>query len=186
MKRRHVASNFMKNMYKTTLFAFFISLSMAGQSIELERIGKTDSLVKKDVLFNRLNSKLIELLGGQAKYDKSIIQSDKELGVIKFKQELNYVKSGRSDNGVVKYDVSVFLKDGKFKILFNNFFHEGMGISLMTISQDEEYPHDEKSWLKFRKRAWKELKTYINIQIPLEISTIEKIIKTPTESEKDW
>ena len=173
-------------MYKITLFVFLISLSMAGQSIEFERIGKTDSLAKKEVLFNRLSSKLIEFVGGQAKYDKSIIQSDKELGVIKFKQELNYVKSGRSDNGVVKYNVSIFFKDGKYKIIFNDFFHEGMGISLMTITQDEEYPHEEKSWLKFRKRAWKELKTYINAEIPPEISIIEKIIKTPTELEKDW
>jgi hypothetical protein len=173
-------------MYKIILFAFFISLSMAGQSIEFERIGKTDSLAKKEILFNRLSSKLIELIGGQAKYDKSIIQSDKELGVIKFKQELNYVKSGRSDNGVVKYNVSVFFKDEKFKIIFNDFFHEGMGISLMTITQDEEYPHEEKSWVKFRKRAWKELKTYINTEIPPQIYIIEKIIKTPTELEKDW
>ncbi len=173
-------------MYKITLFTYLISLSMAGQSIEFERIEKTDSLAKKEILFNRLSSKLIELLGGQAKYDKSIIQSNKELGVIKFKQELNYVKSGRSDNGVVKYNVSVFFKDGKYKIIFYDFYHEGMGISLMSITQDENYPHKEKSWLKFRKRAWKELKTYINTEIPLEISIIEKIIKTPTELEKDW
>lgn len=173
-------------MYKTTLFAFFISLSMAGQSIEFEKTGKTDSLAKKEILFNRLSSKLIEIIGGQVKYDKSIIQSDKQLGLIKFKQELNYVKSGRSDNGVVKYNVSVFFKDGKFKIIFNDFFHEGMGISLMTITQDEEYPHEEKSWMKFRKRAWKELKTYINSEIPTQISIIEKIIITPTELEKDW
>ena len=173
-------------MHKITLFAFFISLSMAGQSIEFEKIGKTDSLAKKEILFNRLSSKLIEIIGGQAKYDKSIIQSDKELGVIKFKQELSYVKSGRSDNGFVKYNVSVFFKDGKYKIIFNDFYHVGVGISLMTITQNEEYPHEEKSWLKFRKRAWKELKTYINAEIPLEISIIEKIIKTPTELEKDW
>lgn len=159
---------------------------MSGQSIEFETIGKTDSLAKKEILFNRLSSKLIELIGGQAKYDKSIIQSDKELGVIKFKQELNYIKSGRSDNGVVKYNVNVFFKDGKYKIIFNDFYHEGMGISLMTITQAEEYPHEEKSWLKFRKRAWKELKEYINSEIPTKISIIGKIIKTPTELEKDW
>lgn len=173
-------------MYKITLFAFFISLSMAGQSIEFERIGKTDSLIKKEILFNRLSSKLIELFGGQAKYDKSIIQSDKDLGVIKFKQELNYVKSGRSDNGVVKFNVSVFLKDGKFKIICNDFFHEGMGISLMAITQDDEYPHNEKNWLNFRKKAWKELKPFIDANIPPQISIIESIIKKPIDSEKEW
>ena len=173
-------------MYKILLFVFFISLSATGQSIEFEKIGKTDSLVKKEILFSRLNSKLIEFIGGQAKYDKSIIQSDKELGVIKFKQELNWVKSGRSDNGVVKYNVSVFLKDGKFKIILNDFIHEGMGISLSTITYDEEYPHEQKSWLKFRKRVWKELKVYINSEIPVEISLIEKILTTPTEIEKNW
>ena len=42
------------NMYKITLFAFFISLSMSGQSIEFERIGKTDSLIKKEILFESM------------------------------------------------------------------------------------------------------------------------------------
>lgn len=173
-------------MNKLTFFIFFISVSVAGQSIEFEKIGKTDSLVKKEVLFNRLSSKLIELVGGQAKYEKSVIQSDKEQGIIKFRQELNYVKSGRSDNGIVKYVVSVFIKDGKFKIILNDFVHEGIGISLSTITQDEEYPHEQKSWLKFRKKAWKELKTFINAEIPIEILIIEKILITPTELEKDW
>lgn len=173
-------------MNKLTLFIFLISTSMIGQSIEFEKIEQTDNLIKKEVLFNRLNSKLIELVGGQANYDKSIIQSDKDLGIIKFKQELRYVKSGRSDNGVVKYNISVFLKDGKFKIILNDFFHEGMGISLETITPDEEYPHKSRSWLKFREKAWKELKTYINSEIPLKFSILEKILKTPNELEKDW
>lgn len=159
---------------------------MAGQSIEFEKIGQTDSLVKKEVLFNRLSNKLIELIGGQDKYDKFVVQSNKELGIIKFRQELNYVKSGRSDNGVVKYNVNVYFKDGKFKIIFSDFYHEGMGISLFTITNDEEYPHEKSNYLKFRKKAWKELKTYINIEIPARISAIEKIIITPTEFEKDW
>lgn len=173
-------------MKKLTIFIFFISLSMVGQSIEFEKIGKTDSIVKKEVLFNRLSSKLIEIIGGQAKYDKSIIQSDKELGVIKFRQELIYAKSGRSDNGVINYVVNVFFKDGKYRIILNDFVHEGMGISLSTITQDEEYPHEQKSWLKFRKRAWKELKTYINTEIPVGILIIEKILITPNELEKKW
>jgi hypothetical protein len=173
-------------MYKITLFAFFISLSMVGQSLEFERIGKTDSLIKKEILFDRLSSKLIELFGGQDKYDKFIIQSAKDQGVIKFKQELNYVKSGRSDNGVIKYNVSVFLKDGKFKIIFNDFFHEGMGISLMGITQAEEYPHNEKNWLNFRKKAWKELKPFVESRIPPLISIIESMIREPIDSEKDW
>ena len=172
-------------MIKITIFSLFVTFSLTSQSIVFETIGETDSLIRKEVLFNRLNSKLIEIVGGQANYDNSIIQSDKEQGIIKFKQQLNYVKSSRSDSGFIKYTVNVFFRDGKYKIIFDDFFHNAP-ISLMTITVDEEYPHEQKSWLRFRKKAWKEIKSYINAEIPVEISSIEKIIKSPTELEKDW
>lgn len=172
---------------KLTILTFFISLSMSGQSIEYEKIGKTDSLAKKEIFFNRLSSKLIELCGGQAKYDKNIIQSDKDMGVIKFKQELTYSKGMMaSESGIITYNVNVYFKDGKFKIIFNDFFHTGKGMSFNAITRDEEYPYKETMWLNYRKKAWKEIKIYLNNEIPTRISIIEKIILTPSELEKEW
>lgn len=175
-------------MTKNILLLFFIShLSMFGQSISFEKIVKTDSSDTKEILFDRLNSRLIEHFGGQKKYQESIIQSDKEIGVIKFKYSSVYdPKGNRSDDGFIKYNVNIFFKNGRFKITLTNLIHSGKGISLNKITDSEEYPHDESNFLKFRKKAWKELKQFINVQMPLQTQIIEKLITTPSELEGDW
>lgn len=174
-------------MKKNILYIFLITNSLVlAQPFEFEKIIVTDSLETKDILFNRLSSRLIEYIGGQDKYEKNIIHSDKELGVIKFKQLLAYKKGLRSDDGFVDYNVNVYFKDGRFKIVLSDFIHRGKGISLNKVTYDEEYPHKQSDFLKFRKKAWKELKSYIELEVPAIILSIEMLIQTPTEIENDW
>ena len=130
---------------------------------------------------------MIEVIGSQTKYEKNIIQSDKDLGVIKFKYYFVYDPEGnRSDDGIVNYNVNVFFKDGRFKIILNDIIHKGKGISLYEITNDIEYPHEKSSFMKFRRKAWVELKDYLDIRMYKEIELFEKIILKPTEQEKNW
>ena len=173
---------------KYTIIILFISTSsIFGQPLEFEKVIQTDKTATKEILFDRLSSRLIEYMGSQAIYEKNIMQSDKEIGVIKFNQIMDYNPDGnRSDDGSVNYKVAVFLKDGRFKIILSDIVHEGKGISLYEITMDEEYPHAKSSYLKFRKKAWLELKDFLNVEMPKRISILEELILKKTEQEKDW
>ena len=173
---------------KKTILLFFISTFMSfSQSIEFEKIVQVDSTETKEILFNRLNSRLIEFFGGQEKYNKNIIQSDSSLGIIKFSQVINYdPKGNRSADGQLTFTTSIYFKDGRYKIIFSDFYHEGKGISLYQITKDEEYPHEKSNFLNFRKKAWKELKHFINEEIPKKFNVIQSLINSQTEIEKDW
>ena len=160
---------------------------ISAQSIEFEKVVYADSTATKEVLYNRMNSRLIEFIGNEIAYEKSVIQTDKDLGVIKFKQSLEYdPKGNRSDDGDINYTVNVFFKDGRFKIIFDNIYHVGKGISLYNITNDLEYPHEKRSFLRFRKKAWKELKEYVDLNMPKLFLSYESLILVPTEQEKEW
>jgi hypothetical protein len=109
------------------------------------------------------------------------------LGIIKFKELIGYdPKGNRSDDGVINYTVNVFFKDGRFKIILDDIVHEGKGISLYEVTNDLEYPHEKRNFLKFRKKAWKELKEYVDLNMPKLFPSYENLILVPTEQEEDW
>ncbi|WP_433834647.1 DUF4468 domain-containing protein [Flavobacterium anhuiense] len=173
---------------KIIMILGLISFKCFSQSLVFEKVIYLDSTYSKEILFERLNSKLIEFLGGQDKFNKNIIQSDKSLGVIKFKQELSYNKAEfmNSANGIISYNANVYFKDGRAKIILNSIFHKGMGISMDEITNDAVYPHEEKNYLKYRNRKWTEIKDFVNIELPKNISVIESIIRSPLEQESNW
>ncbi|MFH6935812.1 DUF4468 domain-containing protein [Flavobacterium sp. FlaQc-30] len=170
------------------LFVLTISSNCFSQSLVFEKIVQVDSTKSKEILFERLNSKLIDYYGGQNSFNKNIIQSDKENGVIKIKQEMRYSKNEfmNSANGVIDFNINVFFKKGRCKVLIDNITHTGMGISMGAITEDKEYPHTDKDYLKFRKRKWIEIKDFIYSEMPKKILMIEKILNTPLEQENEW
>lgn len=154
----------------------FISFKGFSQPLIYEKIIHVDSTLAEQVLFERLNSKLIILLGGQDNFNKNIIQSDKQNVTIKFRQELIYTKNEfmNSANGTVCFNANVYFKNGRYKIVIDNIAHKGIGISMNEITQDKEYPYDNSNYLKFRKRKWIEIKEWIELEIPKTIKAIEK------------
>lgn len=187
MKSSEMCRNMLNNKFLLILIAFSLSTKSFAQTVEFEKIIYTDSTSTKEILYNRMNSRLIEFIGNEKQYEKSVIQSDKELGVIKFKQTLNYdPKGNRSDDGEIHYTVNVYFKDGRFKIILSEIFHVGKGISLYEITNDIEYPHEKRNFLKFRKKAWKELKKYVYNNMPNLFLSYENLILVQTEQERDW
>jgi hypothetical protein len=172
------------------LLVLFLILSgnvIYAQSIKFEKVVYADSSATKAVLFNRMNTRLIEFIGNELEYEKNIIQADQDLGIIKFKELIGYdPKGNRSDDGVINYTVNVFFKDGRFKIILDDIVHEGKGISLYEVTNDLEYPHEKRNFLKFRKKAWKELKEYVDLNMPKLFPSYENLILVPTEQEEDW
>jgi hypothetical protein len=177
-----------KLLLLSLLFIITISCNCFSQSLVFEKIIQIDSTKSKEILFERLNSKLIDYFGGQNNFNKNIIQSDKENGVIKIKQEIAYNKNEfmNSANGVIDFNINVFFKKGRCKILIDNIIHTGMGISMGNITEDKEYPYSDTNYLKFRKRKWVEIKEFIYSEMPKKILVIEKILNTPLEQENDW
>jgi hypothetical protein len=175
-------------MKRLIVLAFLIFIAKVyPQAISFEKIIYIDSTTSKEILFERLNSRLIELVGSQDKYSKSVVQADKDLGVIKYKQGLNYHINEfmNSANGEVFFDVNVYFKKGRYKIVIDNIVHKAP-ISLGLMTQDKDYPHEKKDWLKYRKRKWVEIKEWLNSEIPKMIVLIEKSIDKPLEMESKW
>ena len=52
-------------MYRIIVLLLISYSTSNAQSIEFEKIIKVDSIENKEILFNRLSSKLIEHIGGQ-------------------------------------------------------------------------------------------------------------------------
>ena len=174
-------------MKKLFLITLLISSITFSQPVKFERVTQTDSSITKEVLFNRLSSRLINHIEGQDKYEKSIIQSNFETGVIIFNQKMSYnPKGNRSDDGLLHYKVNAYFKDGRFKIILSEIIHEGKGLSLYQLTEDTEYPYEKRNFLKYRIKWWKEVKGFANIEMPKILTKFERIILTPTEQEKDW
>jgi hypothetical protein len=175
-------------MKKALLILAFISIKGFSQPLIYEKVTHLDSTLTEQILFERLNSSLIVLLGGQDNFNKNIIQSDKQNFTIKFKQELTYSKNElmNSANGTIFFNVNVYFKKGRYKIIIDNIVHKGIGISMNELTQDKEYPYNNSNYLKFRKRKWIEIKEWIELEIPKTIVAIEKIINKPLEQESNW
>ncbi|MBC7845518.1 MAG: hypothetical protein H7Y10_03400 [Flavobacterium sp.] len=170
------------------IICLFCLTHIFAQPLIFEKLVIIDSITSKEVLFERLNTRLIDVMEGQDKFNKNIIQSDKEIGVIKYKNVISYDVNEfmNSANGIISYNVNVYFKKGRFKIIIDNIIHKGLGVSMDELTIDIQYPHKHSNYLKYRNRKWVEIKEFINNEIPKHISTVEKLILTPSEQESKW
>ena len=91
--------------------------------------------------------------------------------------------------GYVDYQINIFVKDGRFKIIISDFIHEssvrgqtGFGL----LSHDYNWPHVAvKGYQKTRNRDWRDFKKEAEIYAIMLIEDAEIFITTPLESEND-
>ncbi len=91
--------------------------------------------------------------------------------------------------GYVDYLISIYIKDGRFKIIITDFIHISSvngqtGFGLLTY--DYNWPHvAKKGYQKSRDRDWKDFKKEAEVNALQLIEDAERFISKPLESETD-
>lgn len=125
---------------------------------------------------------------------KHVIQiEDKESGKIMIKaitKTLSYKNMGQIiESGHFKYTLTLSVKDGRYKYLFEDIYFEKTGKNPFTSGSNfaEEYPvlwgNMSKNW---KQKIWDDFKSQAEQEISLIIASIETNINSKKTNSDDW
>ncbi|WP_284464840.1 DUF4468 domain-containing protein [Chryseobacterium sp.] len=174
------------------LSILFLSIFTFSQELKYEEVIAVDSTVTKKELYNRARTWVRQTFN---KKNSSIDVEDESLGeisasgVIDYRNKKSYFGSGCVE-GPIRVNLSIFIKDGKYKYSFHSFDHKGSGgygcrktdYGLITI--DEKAPRP--SWGNPSNKAWKDIKDFINENVQLNVSDLKEAMNKPHESNNNW
>lgn len=166
------------------LFSIFIS----SQEFKFEEVVKVDSTITKDELFNRARSWI-------RKDGKTVIFEDNQRGELSASYIYNYRTDekykGRSCvEGPVKYNIRIFIKDGKYKYIFSSFDHKGSHgnicrpVNFGIISTSDEAPAQGKG-IQYNL-GYADLKEKIKSLVAERISSLKSSMLTKYEGRGEW
>jgi len=172
----------------------FIALSsiLYSQELKYEEVVTVNSKTGKDELYNR--AKLWASQNYNSKSDL-IVSEDKVngeisgIGVIHYRTDKRY-RGHSCVEGPVKYNFSIYVKDGRYKYVFSSFDHKGSNGNLCRagnfgkIMMNDEAPSIGKG-IEYTK-AWKDLKEKISTKVEGLSSELEKTMNRKGESSNDW
>lgn len=91
------------------------------------------------------------------------------------------VKKGSKDVGGVNYDVSIMVKDGRYKFVFTNFVHKDYQKTIGTGGKlEREEPKDG-----FSAKVWADIKVQVDTQIQELIAELKKAMVAKDAAKKD-
>lgn len=154
-------------MKKLVLLPFLLCVFMlpviAQEPISFEKVIKADSIKKNDIYYG-----LKEWVGMNYRSAKSVTEvDDKEAGLLIISPRKDYSMGKLSYlcySGTVKYTVKFQIKDGRFKVVVTNFFHENdpgnndlCNLGLITTSEEFE---GKSAWgaKSYSNKVWKDIK----------------------------
>jgi hypothetical protein len=136
---------------------------MAQEPISFEKVIKVDS-VKSNAIYNGLK----EWIGMNYRSAKSIIEvDDKEAGLLIISPRKDYSIGKLSYmcyDGTIKHTIKFQIKDGRFKVVVTNFFHENnpgnnnlCQVGLITTADEFGGP---SAWgaKSYSNKVWKDIK----------------------------
>ncbi|AZA50335.1 DUF4468 domain-containing protein [Chryseobacterium carnipullorum] len=115
----------MKNII--TILSLFLSTFLFSQDFQFEEVVKVDSTITKDELFNRARTWTSQAFSSK---NNMITTEDKQAGEISGVGHYDYradkkYKGSSCVEGPITYKFSIFVKDGRYKYVFNSFDHKG-------------------------------------------------------------
>ena len=174
-----------------------LSISAYGQNtleysevVEVEGVTQKELFKRARMWFNRTYKDSKEIL--------NII--DKESGELSGKAQTGFTYNsllwGNTVNGIISYRISIYVKEGRYKYVIQQFIHEGAAynggqfkVGLITLDEHCPYQLLSGSYKIPQKRAddiWKDIKEKIYSEKDYLIKSIEKGMKIPSESSDDW
>jgi hypothetical protein len=176
------------------LLLFMPALSFGQTPLIYTDVVKVDS-VSQDELYNRAKVWFTTTFISA----NDVIQLDnKQEGQIVGKPNMNYTPSVFEANvrikGIIKYSISIWLKEGRYKYEITDFIHVPTGVSSYgnidfgLISTDEEFPRINKGMFKkWSNNVWKDIKKQIDSNInPLIENLKEGMLKKTETKNSDW
>jgi len=180
-------------MQKTfTLFILLLSVLTFSQDFRFEEVVKVDSTAKKDELFNRARTWTGQIFSGK---NSLITTEDRQTGEISGVGNYDYRADKEYDGfecveGPVAYKYSIFVKDGRFKYLFNSFVHTGSRgpscrqINYGTLTLMNQAPLKGKGIAD--DRAWADVKEKTASKIQSLVSELKEAMNKKYEGSNDW
>ncbi|WP_284461173.1 DUF4468 domain-containing protein [Chryseobacterium sp.] len=176
----------------TTFSMMWLSVLTYSQELKYEEVVITESTATKDELYYRARRWIGQNFN---KKTSSINIDDKNIGeisasgVIDYRNKKSYFGSGCVE-GPIRINLSIFLKDGKYKYSFHSFYHNGSGgygcrktdYGIITIAEKAPQP----SWGEPSDKAWKDIKGVIEENVQLNIKDLKEAMTKKNETSKDW
>lgn len=175
-----------KPLYMLFISLSIISFSSFGQKetpklpidkstnkITYSEVVPVDSSVSKQELFGRAR----EWFAKTYRSSTNVIQmEDKESGIIVGKalfQVYHRALGSNYPSGYINYTISVYLKDGRYKYVFTNFYHSGQGMAAgYGVCEDMLNTKDNVLGLSYQKTY-----NYYLSQLDLQIQDIASDLK---------
>ncbi|KAA2222985.1 DUF4468 domain-containing protein [Chryseobacterium sediminis] len=180
-------------MKKILSFLFVISTTFAyAQNFKFEEVIKVDSTITKDELFNRARVWAKENYNSKNSFIITEDMNNGEIsgvGVIDYRTDNKY-KGYSCVEGPIKYHFSIFVKNGRYKYLYDLFDHKGSAGNLCragnfgVISNTKEAPSIGKGIAY--DLALEDVKEKIDSKIKLLSSSLEKGMNKNYEGNNDW
>ena len=149
--------------------------------ISYNEVVTVNNSTSKDELFSRAKSCFAYLF----KSSKSVIQNeDKDSGIIIGKGNIKaYAKALGIDfeGGFVNFTITIACKDGRYKYVITNFFHEGTGSKMPSGGNLEN--EIVRTWTN---RQWKTMKSQTDTEIKNLASLIKSEMSKPTPQNDKW
>lgn len=174
----------------TTVVCFSVFTYLAAQApsdpITYTEVVQVDSGTTKSELYNRVMAWINKVY----KSPKSVIHTnDKESGEVTLKALFDFPQGGfgpgGSFNGVIKYSMSVYLKDGRYKYEITNFIHESTTYppySLELLVNGNPHSNRLKYFTTYYEKAKEKAKEYAR-----QLSeSLKSAMSNPSPQTDDW
>lgn len=186
------------NMIAMVLLSVFANAQEVSPGVPLKYtdvIYLKDSTVSQSILYSRAKSWMYQTF----KDSKAVIEIDNptngELsgkGAVHFMSKNIIAQAGVA--GVIRYLVSIYVKDGRYKYIVTDFIHDPIfyksmiPISLGLITDSKRYPYEiTKGRGVYLHKVWKELQEDSDTEAKLLIASLKKAMASESETEKsDW
>lgn len=186
-------TNAMKIFFTITLI-FISIITNAQPALTYTEVVNVDSISKAE-LYSRARSWFNEAF----KSSQNVLNiQDKETGELSGTGVMKYTPTVWRGNtqtiGIVRFNVTIKIKDGRYKYEFTNFTHEGSvsrntygklpasSFGLITITDTCSHS-DFEGYQNWKNKVWVDIKNQINININPMIEALKKKMNQPAKSD---
>lgn len=179
---------------KNIILSLILLLSgvISAQELKYEEVVKVDSTITKDELFNRARSWIGKTYNNE-KYVISI--EDRANGELSGNAIMNYNPTViffgvAAVAGEIDYKINIFVKDGRYKYIFDSFRHTGSyvsgsrPISYGIITEQKEAARPSRG--SASNKAWRDIKEQISFKTKKTIESLKESMNKKYEGGGDW
>lgn len=182
----------MKNAFIFFLLSVCIS-AQAQKQLEYTEVVKVDSTASKAELIKRATIWFDQTFNNP---DRVIQIKDEDQGQFVGSASMNYDSKiyigSAATHGIIKFQIKILLKDGRYKYQFSDFYHQGdMPVGTWGYLTDEkENPRHIKGQPKgWEQKVWDDIHAQLGTKLAVIIASLKEAMDKPTgieDENDDW